>query len=464
MVLLIVVKVQSESNVFECELSTFIIDEEEFWSGHADIGANRPQCYLNSLEIREHENVTLKVLDNNGNLNLETILSIHNSKLEKIPEQFLEVLPNLHTFELISSSFKNFDRNYFKNFGILKKLDFIETDIKILEAYTFENLSNLTHLYFHVNPIEEIEENAFVGLENLILLDIDYCHLTHIKENTFRSLKSLERLYLTSSQLKFLDFNLAFNQNLKVIIFMSNEICFIKNKFFHNLGKLENVDLRNNTCVDTEVQNLQRNPTQLQENVKSCFQNFECLLNCDNKLQNDQYSIMRSFYCKISKDNLEMSENFTEILELHSKDLDKSFSKHSRHSFNKLEALEKDDKDLNKTFIEILGKFKEIQQNFINLNKSSENFSRNLLMISENIKALDSNYSDSSSEYQKLIIENLTISKREILHESNGNLNFLFSGILIEFLLLLILFGLVACLIIKPENQVEEYTELTTRI
>lgn len=391
---------------------------------------------MTNLDIKKGDEVQL---DNSKYMNstgAREKLVIANSELEKIPEQFVTVFPNLYSVSLTICNISELNGDFLKVLSNISSLFFTKVNLNVIKDFTFQDLKVLQHLHIRHCELSSIEENSFVGMNSLRALHIHGSELTYIKKNTFKTLKSLETLEITKTQLKVLDLNL--NSNLMNLDLSSNKICFVRFDLFENLKRLENLNLLHNSCVSKSTGHFDKN---FVERLTICFRNISCLMDCDSVQQNDKYKLDRVLYCKIFNEKSKMFENANETLIEEFEGLQKNISGYSDILEGEIKSHHEIDAILNKILNDLHGNYSEIN--------------KNVAVLQENIAGNFKN--GNSNDLEEKFGKNLTNFRNELMRDSNQRFEILFVIVGILFILLSILFALILYLNFKPINKIYYY-------
>lgn len=164
------------------------------------------------------------------------------------------------------------------DFPVLENLRVQNTDLKKL---FFDGKSNITFLFLGHNQISEIVQNAFHGLLNLKLLYLNNNKLSKIYNETFKRLTYLQVIWLNNNHLKEISSEtFSNNMHLQGIKLQFNKIQLIEENTFNHFqepnGKLTNLDLRGNACID--INTFYFNLTQVITSInKNCSKSINVL-------------------------------------------------------------------------------------------------------------------------------------------------------------------------------------------
>lgn len=420
-------------------------------------------CKLSNFTIRDdQENIEFGEISYDHDDNIKQALGISDSLLESLHSSIFHSLPNLELLVIKNTKLPNFKRGFLENVNYLRKLIITTSSVQKIENFTFKTFSKLTHLFMNANQISSIEENAFDGLENLKILDLQLNSLVYLEKDTFYSLKNLEKLYLSNNHIKFLDFSLKNSRNLVKVFLYKNEICYIKRDFFEGLKLLDEVELMENSCINEGFIKLNGSLTNLNNELTNCYNNFNCVLNCETQ-QADDYFLIRKIYCELSNNNTKISENFTNIADTTFMDLKKNITETSANLGKEFKLLREFDSSLKTNLSNLLTKISDTESEINRLEQDLNSFSKVAQSAEAEVKNLDAKNSNSSKLFQESVEKNLTESKHEIIQKSSETIEMLMIAIGVEFLMVMILFGLVIYLIFRQRGKTVEYTELTPR-
>lgn len=189
----------------------------------------------------------------------------------KIPNVIFRKFPNLSKLVMIGRHLEEITQEDFVNATELAFFHAGGNFIKKLEANTFVESSKLSTLIFDFNKIEFVSEKAFANLTQLAHLYMTHNSLHHLDRDTFKSLPNLEMVFLNENQLKFIPQGLfRKNRKLMTVNLSDNKLIAVTYKTFYNLRFLNDLDLRNNTCVSEHFRNASQKIGSLETSLVSC--------------------------------------------------------------------------------------------------------------------------------------------------------------------------------------------------
>jgi Leucine-rich repeat (LRR) protein len=129
--------------------------------------------FFSTCNIQEIDSDTFEDLTN-----LETIVMIHNEKLQKIPKGLFKNTPKLKTLTLRSNRIQNLTWDEFEGLNNLEVLSIAENQISSFDVDKIAtNFPNLKSLYIELNPLPCKGKEAFVNqLKTKLkkLVDVEY--------------------------------------------------------------------------------------------------------------------------------------------------------------------------------------------------------------------------------------------------------------------------------------------------
>lgn len=191
--------------------------------------------------------------------------------VSRIPSKIFTKFPNLSKLVMIGRHLEEISQEDFVNATGLTFFHAGANFLKKLEANTFVESPKLSTLIFDFNHINFISENAFANLSELTHLYLTHNELTHINRDTFLPLKNLDMIFLNENQLEFIPQGLfRKNKKLTTINLAENKIMAVTYKAFYKLRFLNDLDLRNNTCVDQHFRNASQKIGAIERDLKTC--------------------------------------------------------------------------------------------------------------------------------------------------------------------------------------------------
>jgi Leucine-rich repeat (LRR) protein len=190
----------------------------------------------------------------NANETGQKKLDLSNLKLEKIPNELLEV-DFLEELYLRNNNIEKLPENISK-LKNLKYIDCSNNDIEELPKALF-NLGKLTDIRIRNNKIKFIP-NIKYTLNNIINFDISDNKLKEIPDS-FCSLDTLSTVDLRDNQIKILPKYVNGLRNLKKLKLSNNKIDFLPDELYR-LYNLEELHLRSNNleCISNNIGNLKK--------------------------------------------------------------------------------------------------------------------------------------------------------------------------------------------------------------
>jgi Leucine-rich repeat (LRR) protein len=196
------------------------------------------------------------------------ILARPGQNIHFVPAKLHETLPNLIAVYFRNCSITSLSGANFKSLK-LQEITFIECKVCTIAEDTFSNQFDLIELTLAVNRIKYINERMFRDLTNLKFLRLRENYLSRIG-NSLQPLVNLEEINLLDNiNLQvYKGYEFANNKKLQIIS-MSNNIRKLSTKLFSDKNDLQEVDLRNNKCIDGHY--YRSNFTEMYQQIeKSC--------------------------------------------------------------------------------------------------------------------------------------------------------------------------------------------------
>lgn len=189
----------------------------------------------------------------------------------RIPNIIFQKFANLQKLMMIGRHLEVITQEDFVNATELTFFHAGGNMVKKLEANTFVESSKLSTLIFDFNKIEFVSEKAFANLTQLSHLYMTHNLLKHLDRDTFVYLPNLEMIFLNENLLKFIPQGLfRKNKKLMTVNLSENKIIALTYKTFFKLNFLNDLDLRNNTCVDVHYRNASQKIGALENSLVSC--------------------------------------------------------------------------------------------------------------------------------------------------------------------------------------------------
>lgn len=237
---------------------------------------------MNSIEVVDlSHNLLMSFLDNFFIYNHKLrVLQLHHNLMGKINKNSLYGLKELHTLDLSFNQLLTVDRNAFDTLDSLRYLNLANNQIQLLSANVFLSLKRLqsldlsnnqmerlplgifahqfelnevfldnTNLFRISNWISKVNTNATINksvLRNLKLVSLKNSTRLRVLESCFlQNMPSLEKLFVTKSQLTFLPKGIDEMPGLKELDLSDNRLEFIPPGIQH-LFDLNSVNLLGN--------------------------------------------------------------------------------------------------------------------------------------------------------------------------------------------------------------------------
>jgi Leucine-rich repeat (LRR) protein len=191
--------------------------------------------------------------------------------VSRVPGKIFTKFPNLSKLVMIG---RHLEEIYQEDFVNATELTFFHAGanfLKMLGANTFVESPKLETLIFDFNHIKFISENAFANLSHLTHLYLTHNEINHLNRDTMLPLKNLEMIFLNENQLEFIPQGLfRKNKKLTTINLAENKIMAVTYKAFYKLRLLNDLDFRNNTCVDLHFRNASQKIGAIESALTSC--------------------------------------------------------------------------------------------------------------------------------------------------------------------------------------------------
>lgn len=152
-------------------------------------------------------------------------------KLSAIPVDVGSFFPNLKVLKIASFRLETIFREYFTSLKRLQTLNLKGNWIKDIENDIFHDLRLLEELNLEHNILQELDPELFASLQHLKYLNLRYNNLVNLSGKLFTR-----------------------NQNLENVFLSNNQIRFVGNGTFERLKFMQEVDLRQNSCIDFSYQ------------------------------------------------------------------------------------------------------------------------------------------------------------------------------------------------------------------
>lgn len=265
-----------ESINLHCDLSEDRYFREDYTYLFEEFLSKNYLCAFRPVQIGEEDssgmNLTVEHKDGKTDRNV-TLIIYSVASVPILPVDLYQKFPNLETCIFYNLNNFSIEQDWFQHSQNLREVDFFNFIFPVLEGEKFIHLKNLQKLNFKYNGLKEIDENAFVGLKSLTSLEINYNDLEYLPQNLFKELVTLEELYLRDLKIKTITPALlnplaklklfivypsplesipdeTFKNNLELTqIELEGKIQKMSNKIFSHLKNLQNLALKENTCV-----------------------------------------------------------------------------------------------------------------------------------------------------------------------------------------------------------------------
>jgi Leucine-rich repeat (LRR) protein len=217
---------------------------------------------------------SLSITSNAQKLTLPTntsifgLQSLEAKNIQFFPAKLNETLPNLIAIHLKYCSISSLSGDDFKSLK-LQEITFVNCKIATLAEDTFSNQTELIELDLEGNLIQNINEKTFRDLTNLKFIRLHGNKLKNIG-NSLQHLVNLQEIYLARNNLQvFKGDEFATNKKVQIVSMTSNNIRKLSTRLFSDKNDLQEVDLRDNTCIDGHY--YQSNFTAMYERIeKKC--------------------------------------------------------------------------------------------------------------------------------------------------------------------------------------------------
>lgn len=187
----------------------------------------------------------------NRNESVKGFDSPNNKFMEYLPEQVAEKFPNLIAYQGINCSVKSISYENFRDLNKLEALYLDDNQIEFIDSGVFQDLTSLRFLDLNNNKIKFVSQVAFSNLKKIERL---YLKKNELKSFLFEleSLSQLRNFSMSDNQLSILpDDHFKDNKKLEWVWFKNNKIKYINPNLFDNLNALKQIDLENNTCINS---------------------------------------------------------------------------------------------------------------------------------------------------------------------------------------------------------------------
>lgn len=152
-----------------------------------------------------------------------TWLVLDYNRLQEVPQDFLEGLESLKTFDMASNQLAH------------------------LPARIFESVPTLAHLDLEFNQLKELDENVFLGLTNLWYLSLRGNHLVTLPAKLFPNSPNLFHVNLGNNRLTSLPDQLIHTlAKLRFLTLDGNQLSHIPPNFFDGLHRLRWISVKEN--------------------------------------------------------------------------------------------------------------------------------------------------------------------------------------------------------------------------
>lgn len=152
-------------------------------------------------------------------------------ELSIIPVDVGFFFPNLKVLKIAFYRLETISREYFTSFKLLQTLNLRGNRIQDIKTDTFHDLRLLEKLNLEHNILEELDHELFASLRHLKHLSLSYNNLVYLPGKLF-----------------------ARNENLKNVLLSNNQIRYVGTETFERLKFIQEVDLRENSCIDFSYQ------------------------------------------------------------------------------------------------------------------------------------------------------------------------------------------------------------------
>lgn len=128
-------------------------------------------------------------------------LQITYSKLNRIPRNISNCLPNVKEVILSSNNINEIGKTDLLMYQNVKKLDLSKNKIKTIPGRVFKTMNSLLDLHLQGNGIKELTFESFYGLNDVRTLDLSDNQLEYIPNNVFPRIKALGALRLNRNNI-----------------------------------------------------------------------------------------------------------------------------------------------------------------------------------------------------------------------------------------------------------------------
>ncbi|XP_055304758.1 toll-like receptor 7 [Sitodiplosis mosellana] len=270
----------SVQNLMMLFLSTNLIEEL-----HAQTFSN-----LHLLELLDLSNNRIKIIDNNllvANYVLQ-IIGLNDNQVKRLECEFLATLTKMRSLNIALNTLERVDSSC-TNAGVHIDIEIISnestTELRVSEghfviSFIKNDFSKIRHLNLSSRHIENVAELVHEINPLIELLDISSHDVKDLHGNTFKEFRNLKQLYLSRTNVTFLDFAMLFNETLLEVLDLSynnlNEIdvSFIFILDLLDFSELKTLNLKGNNfssiddVMSTDLPNL--SVLNIAENHFSC--------------------------------------------------------------------------------------------------------------------------------------------------------------------------------------------------
>lgn len=264
---------ENKNSIMKC---TYDINDTEYVCRSRDLTINRDDMTIDEIQGAH--------LDSKSNTDVSE-LYIRKSKMLYLSKDIFKHFMELKTLKIDEVNLNQLSKGNFNGATKLMTFHLMKNDIKHLENNIFDGAEQLKIIKMDSNQIEEISKGTFNGLKLLKTLSLKENKIEELHLETFKDLVNLNNLILSRNNLKFLNGKLLeFNVNLELVLFDHNQLREIGENIFKYAGKLQNINLYENTCIGDKSNNYDIN--QIVFVIKHCCKNPNDTLqkyNCGQK-------------------------------------------------------------------------------------------------------------------------------------------------------------------------------------
>ncbi|XP_043466037.1 toll-like receptor 3 [Leptopilina heterotoma] len=216
-----------------------------------------PALYTLNARILRLIDTPIKFIDEHSFLGVnQTLQELHiiGSKLEKFPNQAIQILGNLTILVIRGNRLESMNDESFHGSLAASKIERIEISNGTLHTITVESfapLKKLKSLDLHGNNIKELKRNQFKGLKDMEYLDLSYNSIEKLEASHLSDLTKLKILNVSHNALGDLKRGtLARNSLLLLLNLSHNKIRKIDSNTFRGMRQMRRLYLSDNLIND----------------------------------------------------------------------------------------------------------------------------------------------------------------------------------------------------------------------